>query len=520
MRERALRSVLLIKAVEEADHDGTLLPVADRAAATREAARGQEEAATAAGTPGRAGPLPRKAQQLLERRAELLHARLAARVPVVDSVAALARGPRWLGALLVVVSLAAGFSLSALDGTRRINVLAFPLLSLVLWNLLVYVVVVARWIRALGRRAPKPSAVAQLLAQAGLAGIRRVITRSAAFNTALAGALGRFLGEWYEAGRPVLVARATRLLHVCAAAVGIGLIAGLYLRGIVLDYQAGWESTFLDAGHVRALLGAVYAPASLLTGIPVPDAAHLAAIRWEDGRGGENAAPWIHLLAATALLFVVLPRLVLALVSTLVVWRRASGARMPASLVPYFRSTFGAVPGAIGRGIVAVMPYAYEPSAAASSTLRRLLPAALGENLAVDVRAPVPYGEEDDFLQHLPERGGAIADAIAVLFSLAATPEEDNHGRVMAGVRDWLAGSHRQAQLLVLIDERPYADRMGAQGGHAQRLAARRGAWESFVAARGLTACIVDLAERPSATPVDAETVERLRAALWHPAPA
>ncbi len=61
--------------------------------------------------------------------------------------------------------------------------------------------------------------------------------------------------------------------------------------------------------------------------------------------------------------------------------------------------------------------------------------------------------------------------------------------------------------------------RMGAQGGHAQRLAVRRGVWESFVAARGLAACVVDLAERPAATPVDAEAVERLRAALWQPGP-
>ena len=101
MRERALRSVLLIKAVEEADREGTLLPAADRAAATRDAARGRSEGSAAAGAQGPAGPLSAEAQRLLATRAQLLHARLAARVPVVDSVLTLAGGPWWLGALLL-----------------------------------------------------------------------------------------------------------------------------------------------------------------------------------------------------------------------------------------------------------------------------------------------------------------------------------------------------------------------------------------------------------------------------------
>jgi hypothetical protein len=519
MRERTLYTVLLVKAVEEADREGTLLPAADRSAATREAARGQSDAP---GTPGaQAGRLSGRAQRLLAARAEILYARLAARFPFVDSVLALTRGPWWASAILLVLALGAGLSLSALDGTRRINVLAFPLLGLVLWNLLVYAVAVTRWIRALTRRAPDRGSVARLLAQSAVARVRRLIARSAAFNAPLAGALGRFLGEWYEAARPSLVARATRLLHLSAAAVGLGLIGGLYLRGIGLAYQAGWESTFLGPEHVRALLRVVYGPASLVTGIPVPDAAHLAAIRWEDGRGGENAAPWIHLLGATALLFVVLPRLALALGTTLVVWRRSLSAPMPASLGPYFRSAFGGMAGVIGRGIVAVVPYAYEPPGAATAALGRLLPAALGESLAVDVRAPVRYGEEDDFLRRLSEGGGgAIADVMALLFSLAATPEDQSHGHVIAGVRDWLTRSHRQAQLLVLVDERPYAERMSGPAGFAERLAARRGVWEGFVAARGLKACVLDLAEGQATAPADAEAVERLRAALWQPAPA
>ena len=50
MREDALRSILLVKAVEEADREGTLLPAADRAAATRDAVRERGESTAAADT--------------------------------------------------------------------------------------------------------------------------------------------------------------------------------------------------------------------------------------------------------------------------------------------------------------------------------------------------------------------------------------------------------------------------------------------------------------------------------------
>ncbi len=297
--------------------------------------------------------------------------------------------------------------------------------------------------RSLARGQSSGASLPTLLAQSVVRRIKRLIARSQAFNTVLAEALGRFVAEWSEAARPLLTARAVRLLHACAGAVGVGLIAGLYLRGIALDYQAGWESTFLDAHQVRALVAAVYGPASALTGMVIPDAGHLAALRVEGGHGGESAARWIHLLAATVALFVVLPRLLLALGITVLLWRRARNAPLPSGLVPYFRSAFARVQDMGACGIVAVMPYAYEPSPGALAALRRLLPDGLGEGLAVEVNAGVRYGDEDSLLRNLGDRGGAIADIIVVLFSLAATPEDENHGAVIAGVRDWLARARR-----------------------------------------------------------------------------
>jgi len=343
--------------------------------------------------------------------------------------------------------------------------------------------------------------------------VSRLVAKSGAFNAPLAEALGRFTREWFAAARPLLVARAARVLHLSAAALGIGLILGLYVRGIAFDYRAGWESTFLDASQARALLSVIYGPASLVTGIAIPDAAVLEGMRSNGAAGGERAAPWIHLLAATVALFVVLPRVALSLAGTLFITRWSRRAPLPASLAAYFR---GALGGSIGRGLVTVVPYAYEPSADARAGLRALLPRALGESLTLDSRAAVRYGEEDEFVRELDAAGKT--DVVVLLFNLAATPEEENHGDVIAGVRDWLAAGQPRPQLLVLVDEGPYAERMATDGATG-RIAERRDAWRQFVAAHGLAACSVNLAAA-GRVEVPPEQVDLLRGALWQSHPA
>lgn len=514
VRRDELRSILLVKAIEESDRAGTLIPLADRIAASREARRAAGDAAV----PGEVieqGTLSEAAQRMGVERARILLGKIVARHPFVDTVLNVAGGPAWAAWVLVALGLFLGFALSALDGTRRINVLAFPLLGVVLWNLAVYVAIFAGWIRAHPTTKPPRRRLPEMLAHLGMDRVSRLVVKSGAFNAPLAEALGRFTKEWFEVARQLLVARATRVFHLSAAAVGIGLIAGLYLRGIAFDYQAGWESTFFDASRVRAVLSVIYGPASFITGIPIPDVAHLEPIRWKDGTGGERAAPWIHLLAATAALFAVLPRVALALLATISISRWSRRAPLPPSLTAYFRTAFGALGGVIGRGLVTVIPYAYEPSDAARAGLRALLPHALGESLTLDPRAPVRYGDEEEFLQGLGDAGKPAV--VVLLFNLAATAEEENHGAVIAGVRDWLAAKQPHAQLLVLVDEGPYAARMAADGGADERVAERRRAWHKFVAAHGLGSCIVNLAAAERAeTPPRAQT-DCVRNALWQP---
>ncbi len=506
MHERALRRLLLIKAIEESDRAGTLIPPADRVAATRAARR--EVDASSDGVPP-SSAFDARAVRLLTARAETLTHRVVTRYPFVETLLT-QRGLAWAGRMLLLASLVIGLSLSALDGSRRIDILAMPLLGLLAWNLLVYMLVA---VDALRPRAGRPArhTWAQLLTTASLSRVKRLIVRSGAFNAVLAEALRRFIGEWSAAMRPLLVARAARLLHLCAAAAGVGLVAGLYLRGIVLDYRAGWESTFLDAAQVRAILAFLYAPAAAVTGIALPDTAHIAAIRMTAGLGGEGAARWIHLLAATTMLFIVLPRLALATILTANIWRRTLRAPPPASLQPYFRSVFGALDGE--RGLIAVLPYAYEPFGGATAALRRLLSGAFGDSLVITLHAGARYGEEETFLRQLAGRG-ETAEIIVLLFNLAATPEDENHGVFMTGVRDWLQRGQPHTQLLALVDERPFVARMA--GAAEERIAQRKTLWREFIAARGLSACFVDLGDEAPERAL--EDAQRMRTSTWQPA--
>ncbi|MGE5094142.1 MAG: DUF2868 domain-containing protein [Betaproteobacteria bacterium] len=476
MRESDLRCVLLVKAIEETDRDGSVIAPADRLAAAKDARRAVPMQAGALRLDR--GHLPGAAERLLAHRARTLLQQVRVRHPFVEEVQTFAPAA-WASVAVLVVAFAFGIALSALDGTRRINVLAFPLWALVAWNLLVYVLVLAAFFGTMARRRPKPRWLPSWVAHAAMQRLSGLVARARRFHAPLSAALARFLVEWQDAARGILAARAARLFHGAAAALGIGLIAGFYLRGIALDYRAGWESTFLDAEQARWVLRILYGPASWITGIAVPDAAHLEAIRWHGAVGGESAAPWIHLLAATALVFIVAPRLLLAAAATATIAKASRSAPMPASLPAYFDTVFREAGVAVTGDEVRVVPYAYEPSGESVERLRAQLARA-------DVRPMLAYGNEDAFARELLENAPSH---VALLFTLAATPEDENHGRVIDAARQ--AADRARTRVEVLVDEGPYVSRMGP--GMKERVDERRRAWQRFVAARGLEARFVDL---------------------------
>ena len=319
-----------------------------------------------------------------------------------------------------------------------------------------------------------------------------LIKRAAFYHRPLSVALRRFADEWWPVAQPLLVLQGQRLFHLASAALAVGLLAGFYVRGIALEYRAGWESTFLGPAQVQALLHWIYGLAAAVTGIDLPATPEAtAALHWRKGMGGGPAAPWIHLMAVTALLLVVLPRLALAGWMSWQLRQRGARVAVPESLVPYARVALRDSDAAPAAQTARLTAYAYEPASASEQGLQHLLRAVFGPDTRLDFAPRVAYGDEASLDAPLP---GPAPDLDILLFSLAATPEAENHGALLLGARDRLARQRPGARLLVLVDEAPYLARMRGDASLAARIAERRAAWHDFVQGHGLAPCCIDLA--------------------------
>jgi hypothetical protein len=136
-------------------------------------------------------------------------------------------------------------------------------------------------------------------------------------------------------------ARARRLLHLSAVLAALGLVVGYYLRGFVLRSAAGWEGGgAIGPETAHALLTVLYGPASLLAGISIPAADGMAALRWSAPSlsGVGEPAMWVHLIALTAGLYIILPRLILTVLSALRLWRLSRRLVVPPAVSGYLQT--------------------------------------------------------------------------------------------------------------------------------------------------------------------------------------
>ena len=466
MNEAQARQFLLVKSVESEDRDGALLTREDRAQA--------DQAGRSGGT-----------RDYLARRAEFAAVRLETRHPRVGDVLRYARWPRWLGWLVPVSALLFGFASNEIDSSKHMNIIAFPLIGMFAWNFAVYLGIIAAGLTGIARGGAKGQGfLAKMVSRLS----QRAAERMKAQDN-MGRALATFLGDWNAASAKLTSARASRTLHLGAALFAVGVIGGLYLRALGIEYRAGWESTFLGADAVHRIVSLLLGPASTLTGVALPDAAHIAALRWSAGSSGENAGPWIHLYAASAALFVIAPRLLLAAWNGMTAWRLAHHFAVPGREDFYVRRLLRSVEG--GAGAVRVTPYAYRPPDAAIERLTRLIRAAFGDAARVQIDSAVDYGAEDEWLDTAglaPE-----TDHHLLLFNLSSTPEAENHGAFARGVTGRIKAAKSGTATAALLDESSYRQRLGAQAGSDARLRARRAAWEDMLHGAGLPVFAADL---------------------------
>jgi Protein of unknown function (DUF2868) len=388
------------------------------------------------------------------------------------------RGP-WL-LVAVLVGLLCGVAVDAFSSGQRVNLLAPPVWGVVLWNLLVYLALLVGIFVGNDSKGTARSEVAS--AARGFRGwwARRGLPKAGRADNQQSSPLARYAALWAPHGTALGLARAALLMHAAAAALALGLIGGLYARGLVLEFRAGWESTFLSADTVATVLRVALAPATALTGIHVPDAAGIEALRMAPGASagsaaqtGGPAAPWIHLYAALLALVVVLPRMLLAVWAAARAWRLQQHVALPLQQ-PYFVHLLQALgtSASTQTQVLQVLPHGAAPSPQATLALQAWLVAAHGAGTRLQVAAATAYGQEDEAARISPPAG---TTARVLLLDLNTTPEADTHGR-------WLQALHTAAPtlpLLLLADEAGFVARFAHL---PARLAERRAAWQAMAA--------------------------------------
>jgi hypothetical protein len=461
MNERAAREVVLVRVLETSDGTREILGDADRVWAGRAAAEIVGEHAAA--------------EVFVARRAALVLERFAERFPGVRASSHGFAARRWLAPAAALVAFIVGAAGVDIGPAHRINLLAPPVVALLVWNIAVYVTLVAAAVAPRHRwHAPGPIGRAVVKAWRDVSRP----ARKAAAPPPLAVALAHFAVDWPALAMPLWQQRAARLLNACAAAIALGAVAGLHVRGIALEYRAGWQSTFLDATDVARLLHVVLAPGAWLTGIAIPGAAHLDTIA--AGSAGENAAAWIHLYAATILLVVVVPRLALAGFAS---WReRRLARRFPIVLdAPYFRRLLQAW--REGAVHVIALPYSFDVPAANREGLANLMTRVFQSAVDIGWCHPVTYGDDA-----LPDLSAPTTAGVVAVFNLGATPERENHGAFVAALARVIGA---RAPLIAIVDTTEFAARFDDR---PQRIAEREASWRQALEPLGVEPLFVRLA--------------------------
>jgi hypothetical protein len=486
MKEQVARDVALVRAIEIDDRKFEVLSEDDRMYASRSA----KELAAWQAADSKSAVTP---DHFLQQRAEQILKRLSERMPPFAGY--LRRPSAWpmvsIGVPLVALLVGAG--VDRIGDPHRVDLLSAPLLGIIGWNLLVYVLLLASlfiptqnsgWIGARMMR----------YLSAGRAAMPRKLP------AILVGALIHFMTEWTRLSAKLTHARLARTLHLAAALFALGAVLSLLARGLLTQYVAGWESTFLDAPQVHALLSMLFTPAEWTFHLPGFSAADIEALRFAPTAAPSTALSpdagkrWVLLYAATMLLLVMLPRMLLAAVAH---WRaRRLAANFPLDLdQPYFRQLGGHIGAA--AGVLRVLPYSFTIDEARDRGLAQVAVMLLGEQARLMLRPSSAYGDEPvAALGDTPLDDPAVTST-AVLFNLAATPEAENHGAFIAHL---VAAAPRG--LMVLLDESALLERFGAQAGSAERINERITLWQRFCEHHHASATIVNLLD-PSARPLD-----------------
>ena len=324
MDEPTARRVLLARAIETADTQGRLLSEVERDQIDRQARQ-------AAGVGGDQST-PVEPVHFLDLRAQRVLAAVGARNPQLAALQEPPSWQRWLARATPLAALLLGVLTDAIGNPHRVDLVSLPLLGIVGWNIVMYLFLIGH------RLAARRGDARPLLAGLGRwTDGERALRRG--MGNLLASVTGQFQRRWYQATQALHVQRIKRVLHLSAAAWAVGVALSLLARGLVVEYRVGWESTFLSAVQVHAILSVLRLPALLLFPFQPFSVQEVAGLQFSQGGGAVAGARWVYMYVALLLVVVVAPRLLLAAAAY---WRERMLARDVAIDLqePYFQRLF------------------------------------------------------------------------------------------------------------------------------------------------------------------------------------
>lgn len=423
------------------------------------------------------------------------------RIDATPTLARLWRARPWLsgrrpGVWLLPFALLAGILFTGLAADGRLDILTPPLLGLILWQVVVLLYLPARRLlrpaAGLGTMRAMLVAAARRIAHWATARVAGSVgsgsephvdgsanagadargSRAAAARLSL-----RVSRAWADRAAPQIENAIAATLHGAAAAFAVGAIVGLYLDGLGVAYRASWESTFLGATAVHALLQGLLGSASAVTGIALPDAAGVAAMAMEP----VPAAPWIHLWAVTLLLFAVLPRLLLALFCL----RRALRPVTLDDAEPWLQRSLAALAGT--ALLLRAQPLGYRPAPRSWERLQERVLEEWGPRARIERNAPLPWDASAEAV--------VSTDAVALLLMVnpAQTPEDDVHGPLLDALQT-------QSPVTLVLDASAYDT-------SADRRSSRIGTWTRMLKARNTPCLVLDSEAADARAPIDDEAV-------------
>jgi len=126
-----------------------------------------------------------------------------------------------------------------------------------------------------------------------------------------------FWSQWFQVANHLVIAKWKRLLHCGAIALSLGAMTGIYLRGLVFDYNVVWTSTFIKNDvTINFLIKSVLGPAIILSRVLGQNLGNTINVAALLSQNGESAATWIHLYFISTIIFIFLPRTMFALLET------------------------------------------------------------------------------------------------------------------------------------------------------------------------------------------------------------